>query len=515
MRVVACAVMAVSIAAVLGQPARAMQRDDTRVPGVTLVTLEEGDAPVEIQGHITQWLDAGMRIALTGPSAIVAEAGPDDVYAWPSTNTIVLDPGAGLGVFGFEASDDAHRLAVLRAWKWAHEGADASAPVRPQARAAEELSPRIRNVAFDLSGTSPASVCQSFRRKMAAQILSSAASPASAALAEKRAFRHEMRRWCQYGNLSLHQSSSPDAAIPPYQFTNEPLLTIATEWSLMRSEDPVDPEKASYFFWAKTMGRGAGNGFTRRSGSEAYYDHVYGGIFRLMDVAIHSGWGPLAHDELLTAWPLNSSFPDTGNTHVFDCDKPDEPRLFGCPRALRLHTLYPADSVDGTVTVSLAERFIVGGSAQAGVSVDNTGKVTPSFVFNLNLAQTRTDTAQTQMQLLQTHSNADTVHYRTTRWTPDVPAIYRWIASRGHRGNLSQATPLAATLNPNYEIVWELPVEENAGLRFSYNILYEVGWNTCFDGPNCATHVQPPDQSLSPKARVLWKDFMSFRMPLI
>ncbi len=117
------------------------------------------------------------------------------------------------------------------------------------------------------------------------------------------------------------------------------------------------------------------------------------------------------------------------------------------------------------------------------------------------------------MQLAQTRSNADTVFYRTTRWTPDVPAIYRWINSRNHRGNLAQATPLAATLNPHYEILWELPLKGNEGRRLAYHMVYEAGWNTCFNGPNCTTHLWPPDRTFAPKSRMFWKDSLRLKIP--
>lgn len=96
-----------------------------------------------------------------------------------------------------------------------------------------------------------------------------------------------------------------------------------------------------------------------------------------------------------------------------------------------------------------------------------------------------------------------------------MPAIYRWINARGHVGSLAQATPLAATLNPQYEIVWELPLRGNEGRRLSYNMVYEAGWNTCFNGPNCAGHVQPSDSSIAPKARVGWKDRLKLTIPYL
>jgi hypothetical protein len=68
-------------------------------------------------------------------------------------------------------------------------------------------------------------------------------------------------------------------------------------------------------------------------------------------------------------------------------------------------------------------------------------------------------------------------------------------------------------LNPQYEIVWELPLSGNEGRKLSYNVIYEAGWNTCFNGPNCTRHVQPPDRTLQSKGRVGWKDRLKLVIP--
>src|ERR1700750_2585873 len=117
MRVLALTVLAASLAACL--PIAAMTRDDVTVAGVTIVTVDDHDDLVEVELAIEAWLDEGRRVALTGPASMLGVLKPDRVYAWPSTNTVVLDPGAGLGIFGFDASDAANRLQVLKGWAWA------------------------------------------------------------------------------------------------------------------------------------------------------------------------------------------------------------------------------------------------------------------------------------------------------------------------------------------------------------------------------------------------------------
>lgn len=499
--------MVALVAAGTSLPASGMTRDEASVGELTILTLGPDEDIADVRQQLEDWLDSGVRVALTGPSSILDEVRPEGIHAWPSTNTIVLDPGAGLGIFGFDAADAAQRIAILREWPWADDP-EMALRMRRSGHGPSGGA-RLHSVTFDLSATSPSAACQSFRRKMTSSLFSSTAPTGE----ERRAFRKEMRRWCQYGNVSFRQADMGEVRIEPFQWSLDPRLSVLAEWALLRNEDPVDSRTVTYLFWAKTVGDGAGSGFSRQDGREAYFDDKHGGITRLLDASIHSGWGPLAGDNLISSWPLTSSYPGTGNVNIFICERPGERERPQCPRELRLRGLFPADSSDGVVTVSLAERFIVGGTAQANISADNAGKLTPGFSFSLNVVQAKTKTAQSSMQLAQTRSNADTVFYRTTRWTPDVPAIYRWINSRNHRGNLAQATPLAATLNPHYEILWELPLKGNEGRRLAYHMVYEAGWNTCFNGPNCTTHLWPPDRTFAPKSRMFWKDSLRLKIP--
>jgi len=498
-----CTAVAVLAACGFCQPAMAMVEDETTVAGVSILAVDSNDDLVEVELKIEAWLDEGKRVALTGTSSMLAVLRPDRVYAWPGTNTVVLDPGAGLGIFGFNATDAAHRLQVLGGWTWA-DRAEVHDAQRRDVRAAEVLN-RSYDVSFDLAAASPSSVCRAFRRKLAATLFSGGLPRGDQATA----FAREMRRWCQYGNLSVHTAASPQFTIAPYRAAYEPRLSIVAEWALLRNDDPADAKGTTFVFWAETVGEGAGSGFGRTEGTEGYIDGVEGGVRRLLDASVHSGWGPIRYDTGTSAWPVASSFPGTGSTQLFLCDMAGGPELSGCPRHPRLRSLYPADSIDGVVTVSRAEQFLVGGTAQVGASPG----ADPAISFNLNIVKGAASTAQSEMHLLQTHSNADATFHRTTRWTPDVPAMYRWIHARNHSGSLAHATPLAATLNPNYEVIWELPLRGNEGRNLIYNMIYEAGWNTCFNGPNCATDVQPPDATLSPKARVGWRDQLRLSVP--
>src|ERR1700749_1400809 len=128
MRVLAWTVLAASLAACL--PIAAMTRDDVTVAGVTIVTVDDHDDLVEGELAIEAWLDEGKRVALTGPASMLGVLKPDRVYAWPATDTVVLDPAVGLGIFGFNAIDSAHRVQVLKNWAWAERAEDGEIPGR-------------------------------------------------------------------------------------------------------------------------------------------------------------------------------------------------------------------------------------------------------------------------------------------------------------------------------------------------------------------------------------------------
>ena len=506
MRTHACIATLVLSTAACCEPAVAMVQDDTSIAGLVVLTVDDNDDLVEIELKVEAWLDEGRRVALTGPPSMLGVLKPDRVYAWPATNTVVLDPAAGLGIFGFDASDAAHRLRVLKGWTWAENDGVVEVDEAPGRgiRAAAAVH-RSYDVIFDLTAASPSSVCLAFRRKLAASLFGTRAPTTD----ERRAYANEVRRWCQYGNVSTHSSAPPRFTVAPYRGSEEPRLNLVAEWALLRNDDPVDTRGATFLFWAQTVGDGAGTGFGRLEGTEAYLDPVGGGLRRLLDASIHSGWGPVRYDNSASAWPVDSSFPGTAKADLFLCDLPGGQDLFGCPRRPILRSLYPADSIDGVVTVSRSEQFLINGTAQAGAAPG----AASAFSFSLNIVGGEAKTAETEMHLLQTHSNADTTFHRSTRWTPDVPAIYRWINAREHRGSLAHATPLAATLNPKYSVIWELPLRGNEGRTLAYNMIYEAGWNTCFNGPNCATDVPPPDTTLSPKARVGWRDQLRLSVP--
>lgn len=466
--------------------------DETRLASVVILHVDDTDEPAGFSRLLDGFLSEGRRTVVTGDANVLQRLRPSYAYVWPSTNTVVLDPASGLGIFGFDATDDESRGRVLSLWPWNTDAlSDTGTRVRRDTSGAVS-----RHVRFDVLATSPAGVCQNFAREM-----TTATFKDTVPTAEQRvAFRKELRRWCQHGHLSVHLAEPAQFHVESFAASEHARLTLASEWALIRSEDA--DTGATYFFWNKTLGDGAGNGFTLGRENEGYVDGA-GGIEDIMDVAIHSGWGSVQPTDDTFTWPVNSTFPLAGNVRVFRCDGPDTSLPSDCPVAPTVRKLYPTDSIDGVVNRALGESFSFGGEASVGGSAvpDSVGV---SANFGLSAVTTTATVAHSDATLTSTQSNADRVFSRSTWWRPDAEAILRWIKARAHSGSLAKATPLAATLNPRYEILWELPANGNAGRTLPYHVFYEMGINTCTRGCLCR---------LQGKPRVGWVDHVLIRIP--
>jgi hypothetical protein len=306
-------------------------------------------------------------------------------------------------------------------------------------------------------------------------------------------------------------AQAPHFTVGNYRASSVPRLSLTTEWALLRSEDRADSTRTSYLFWARTMGDGAGTGFTRDGGRRAWVDPATRELRELMDAAIHSGWGDIDSPDIVTAWPANSSFPGTGDVFLFRCDGPEAFRPSNCPYLPALRKLYPDDAFDGKVNLSAGESITYGGEIKLSRSMDSEGKVSTALSFGMQAMRGTTSTSQIDASLSQTRSNAGTVFYRSTWWTPDVYAIYRWLANRSPAADITKATPLATTLNPRHEILWELPLHPNAGRVLPYHVVYEMGLNTC----NIELKCTGPGSVLGEraKARVGWVDGVTLFLP--
>lgn len=481
--------------------AGAVSRDNDSVPGLPILRVVDGDDSAAIQRAVNRLIDAGSPFALVGDSQIVGEAMKKEMHAWPSTGAWVIDPREGLGVHAIQAEDEQARFDAFAAWMRT-KGGDADPTVRSER--ARFHFPGKRNVALEFSAGTPGTVCRSFSRQMYDALFGNSLPDTI----ERRAFNSEVRRWCQYGDLSYYAGSTRAFVIEPFQDTRDALLTLSTEWAFIRSEDHANPLRVSYLMWTKTVGEGAGFGFTHRAGKDGYIDDR-GYVHNLFDVAIHSGWGGLADRRTITAWPLNSTFPGMANTFVYECDGLDSHLRYDCPAQPRVRKLYPQDTHDGAILASKSTKFEVVGNARMSVGEKS---ASPKVTFGIDVMYGATHTSQVSMSMARIHTNADTVFHRSTRWIPDLEAIRRWHASYSF-GGLAWATPLASTLNPEYEILWEIPLQGNEGRVIPYYTIYEAGWNTCNGEGKCAGWQRSRDGLLPSKARVAWFDAVMLRFP--
>ncbi|MGA7439579.1 MAG: hypothetical protein WBW32_15780, partial [Luteibacter sp.] len=92
---------------------------EVAAPTPVVITVADDDDPALVGRDVLGWLDEGRPVALAGRPGQLARVRLDGVQAWPSTNTIVLDPAAGLAISGFDADDEAARRTLLAAWPWA------------------------------------------------------------------------------------------------------------------------------------------------------------------------------------------------------------------------------------------------------------------------------------------------------------------------------------------------------------------------------------------------------------
>ena len=489
---VACALASAS--------AGAITRNDDLVAGLPVFQVAADDDADSIRSRIGRQIDEGQPFAVIGDRVSLGDALSDQVHAWPDAGAWIIDPRDGLGVHGILADDGQARVDAFAAWHRQH-GLDVPPVVNPELEGIKKKVTRAIN--FEVNASTPSAVCQAFGRQMYGSLFGQSEPNEE----QKAAFRSEVRRWCQYGVVSHYSAGTRDYAVVPYQDTQDALLTITTEYAFIRSEDPFKADSVKYMMWTKTVGDGAGIGFTRRAGLEGRVDSD-GTVRNLMDVSIHSGWGGVASRFESRAWPRTSSFPWMGNTQVFKCDGADAKQRFDCPFRPQLRKLFPQDTYDGNVNASSSVKVEIVGNAR--ISMDGMS-LAPKVTFGIDLSHGSTLSQQISMRMTRVFTNADTEFHRSTRWYPDLDAIYRWYTLY-HQSTLAFSTPLAATLNPHYEILWELPLQGNAGRVIPYYTFYEAGWNTCDNKANCADS-RTGRASLPQKSRVVWFDAVMLIFP--
>jgi hypothetical protein len=359
------------------------------------------------------------------------------------------------------------------------------------------------NINTTIRPTGPVTVCQNFSNAVY-QALFKGATPTQA---QRQAVAKEVARWCQYGKLTADYPSW-GFKVAPFDYTSIPKKNFDIEWALIRNENLLEPERSTYLFWTKTSGEGAGSGFTRNSADQAFWrDNV---VRNLFDVGMHAGWGN-SYPRYDPSWAQPG--PGTGpgqhwplaDHRLFQCDL--TPAVtYSCPKGPRLLRLFPVDSFNDSVTVAFSTALALGGTATLTGGADVSGP-SASAALALSATYTETQTATAQLSLTDVRTTATQTYSRSTRWRPNITAVWDWVrANRLSNGaRIGNSTPLAATLNPSYDVLWEIPLRANAGKAFRYTIISEVGVNHCVRN-TCSGYRQPPDRGIPPQRRIGWSD---------
>ncbi|WP_157640057.1 hypothetical protein [Burkholderia ubonensis] len=442
-------------------------------------------------------------VILRGERDALLDLKPGWIRIWPDADTLILTSRFGTRIDGIrnrgrvgwhELLDilSKHIANARRTEEEIERSVKMSSPIRVR-RSANLDASLPRAVDFSIRPQSPTEACQAFGNSLVRNIIGRPIGEG-----ELRSLSMELNRWCQSGTLSHYQATTAGHPVPNWPYTDKVKLNLVTEWAFIRSEDVLVPRNSKYYLWVKTIGQGAGVGFTRNLEDTATFsDYVMRG---LVDAAIHTGWGGVTPNV-----PGSWTYP-AGIEHWVNRDPP----LFGCnssmggagcPAKVSVSRLYPSDTFNNSVNVSSGITLAVGGTVEMGTpssSVDvinaqlivkNMESVTRSAIFNM--ANVQTSSAQP--------------FSRSTRWRPDVAAIWDYLRVRNITGMFGNATPSASTINPEYDVIWQMPISDNINNVMKFSIVYEAGWNSCVKYFCAGTQI-PPDRSISPQGRVYWLD---------
>ncbi|WP_157377758.1 hypothetical protein [Burkholderia ubonensis] len=435
-----------------------------------------------------------MDLMLEGQPEWIAQLKPDGQTVWTSNDLLFVSNRSeqhGLYIVRPKSGTSADKLAanIADARKTLMNARSISSPLAAQMN--------MRNLAMQgndkswsislpaLSTTSPNEVCIAIRNAFFEKIPANTMSQAD--------INQAVGKICQYGTFADFSAAEADDVVPNSNYTRNPnaLVNLSQQWLFLISNDRTQPSGSRAYLWTKTYGEGAGSGFTRKRSSEGVYS---GGVLKgVIRPVIRSGWGPI--DNSASAWDSGG-----GAVRLFPCDsnaqaslKVDDKTIV-CPVKPQLLSLLPSDSFGNKVSVSNSEGWNIGGTLGiqgSGGPTPGGGTPTPTVVqpsLSITGGYTNTKTSTVTWDYEQTKSNGDTVYSRITEWIPNWRGLFDW-AKATKMTSLSSATPLAATLNPQYSMVWQIPLAENTGRTLQFGSQYEVRWQSCppfmLDYNNC------------------------------
>jgi hypothetical protein len=465
---------------------------------VYFIDLNQSIPIQQQENSLNESLAAGKVIILQGNADDLKKIKPAWVHVWPNTDTVVIHARAGLGVYGLSDVDgipqDLLRDIVLDYISWPSSEAHTNDAKNSVTKTIAN-DPIRKNINLTIRPAGPIAACVDFSNAVH-QTMFENQQPSEP---ERNAVALEVAKWCQYGKLAGSESGFQ---VPLAEKTDIPKKMFDFEWAFIRDENLLVPERSHYLFWTKSTGDGSGSGFARNIGDIAFWkDNV---VRNLFDVGIHGGWGSYYPKD-----PRSWAQPGRGEGEhwpskehsLFVCD---DVTPISCPQGVKLIRLYPEDTFDNSVTVAESTAIALGGSLTLTPSASPSG---PSFAaaFALNATYTSTQTATTTLSLTNVRSSATQTYSRSTRWRPNTAAVWDWVkASRiPNGGKIGNATPLAATLNPSYDVIWRVPTQGNTSKFFKYAIVSEVGVNHCVRTA-CSNYKQPPDKNIPPQRRIAW-----------
>ncbi|EDT42413.1 hypothetical protein [Burkholderia ambifaria] len=457
---------------------------------------------------VTKSLRNNGTVVLKGERDSLLALKPDWLKVWPDSNTIILTSRMGTSVDGVrdrgvrdarhivEAIERHVRLAKRRESSILMLTNDV---IESRNKRSGATGDATKEVAFSLHPSSPVETCTGFGNGLVKQGFSRPLTKE-----ERRVLSDEVSRWCQSGTLSNYQAAIATSAVPRWLYTEQPKLNLMTEWALIRSEDKVVPENSKYFFWVKTVGQGSGTGFTRSLHDTATFRNNV--MYGLLDATIYSGWGnSYPYRENSWSYPVGTDDWSSAEPALFGCNFGDRGSV--CPSGASVVHLFPSDTFNNSVSVAKSTAFSINGTF--GIKgLSNEGAAGgPVKGFNATLSISRTESTQKSatVNLTNVQTSPGLPFSRSTRWRPDVPAIWDYLISRGVTGDFGSATPTAATINPEYDVLWKIPMRSNQGKEMKFSMIYEAGWNNCVR-ELCANMSLPTDPSVAPQKRVFWID---------
>ncbi|WP_155740362.1 hypothetical protein [Burkholderia territorii] len=452
------------------------------------------ESDVEIAKHVvSRALDNGIDILLMGEEKFITQAKPDGQSIWVNGNVIFISNRSekrGL-YFSRPSTSSPDKLSKFVAHERALLSKDKVSAFVRAGMASNFLgnhSDNIRNyspnpraswsidlTAISMAATTPSEVCLTIRRGMVDALRSQSPRPTDDEI------NVALSKACQYGTMSDVTPDVQGSGVNGFDYSPELRVNMRTEWLYLVSIDPSHPNGSRAYVWTRTLGEGAGSGFTRSSIPSAPWRALHGTyiplgsasyIYNIMTPTIRTGWGPYNNNHGTTANFLCESNPQSSLAISTG-------KAVTCPIEPRLLNILPNNNTDNNVTVARSQSWNISGTITGQVGGGSGGSpTTGGLSLGLTGGYSETNTQSVTMSLLYARTNSNTTYFRKTDWIPNWVGLFDWVSATGSN-SLSTATPLADSLNPQYSTVWQIPLSSNAGRVLQFVSQYESSMQMC------------------------------------